>query len=219
MERVWFDDPQELIKTDRLMVFWPTKDQTPEERVNAVTRFMLYSVLISYPIRRDSRIVVLAVLVVAAMFVLYKRGMVLDSAHPSYVDGERYNGGNCQKPTLDNPMANVLLSDINDNPNRPPACDFQHVKGDIMKYLNNTLPFDAGRSRSALPEFQRNAVARQFVTQPVSTVPGAQTDFAEWLYGEKFSPICRNDQSSCSPNARGAQLEAFGGLQANLDRR
>ena len=73
MERAWFDDPRELIKTDRLMVFWPTKDQTPEERINAVTRFMLYSVLISYPIRRDSRIVVLAMLVIAAMFILYKR--------------------------------------------------------------------------------------------------------------------------------------------------
>ena len=145
--------------------------------------------------------------------------MVTDSTHPALVDGEVYNGGSCQKPTLDNPMGNVLLSDIHDNPNRPPACDFQHVKGDIMKYLNNTIPHDAGRSRSSLPEYQRNAAARQFVTQPVSTVPGAQTDFAEWLYGEKFSPMCRNDQTACAPNARGVQLEAFGGLQPNFDRR
>ena len=219
MERAWFDDPLELIKTDRLMVFWPTKNQTPEERVNAVTRFMLYSVMISYPIRRDSRIVVLALLVVMAMFILYKRGMVSDSTHPVFSDGYDYNGGNCQKPTADNPMANVLLSDINDRPNRPPACESHLVKDDIMKYLNNTLPYDAGRSRSSLPEYQRNVVARQFVTQPVSTVPGAQTRFAEWLYGSKFSPLCRNDQSVCSADARGAQLEAFRGLQPSLNRR
>lgn len=219
MERVWFDDPAELIKTDRLMVFWPTKKQTPEERVNAVTRFMIYSVLISYPIRRDSRIVVLALLVISAMFILYKRGMVADSSMPAFVDGEVYNGGSCQRPTADNPMANVLLSDINDNPNRPPACDYQHVKGDIMKYLNNTIPYDAGRSRSSMPEFQRNTAARQFVSQPVSTIPGAQTQFAEWLYGQKFSPLCRSDQSACSPDTRGVQLESFGGLQPNLDKR
>lgn len=219
MERVWFDDPLELIRTDRLMAFWPTKEQTPEERVNAVTRFMLYAVMISYPIRRDSRIFILALLVAAAMFILYKRGMVSDSTHPAFVDGYSYSGGNCQRPTLNNPMANVLLSDISDRPNRPPACDFQHVKGDVTRYLNNTIPYDAGRSRSPLPEYQKNGAARQFVTQPVSTVPGAQTRFAEWLYGAKFSPLCRNDQTACSPDARGVQLEAFGGLQPNLDRR
>lgn len=219
MERVWFDDPLELIKPDRLMAFWPTNDQTPEERVNAISRFMLYSVLISFPINRDPRVMILALLVIGAVFALYKRGLVKDYATPVHVDGEVYSGAACQRPTRDNPMANILLSDIHDNPNRPPACDFQAVKGDVMKYLDNTIPYDAGRSRSALPEQQRAAASRQFVTQPVSTLPGAQTDFAEWLYGAKFSAICKNDSRSCSPDTRGVQLEAFGGLQPNLDRR
>jgi hypothetical protein len=109
-------------------------------------------------------------------------------------------------------MGNVLLSDYIDKPNRPPACDYSTVRKEVKYYLDDTIPYDAGRSRSAMPEFQRNAAARQFVSTSASTIPGDQTGFAEWCYGKKFAPTCRDDPSVCNPNARGVQLEALGGL-------
>ena len=119
----------------------------------------------------------------------------------------------CQRPTFDNPMGNVLLSDYRDQPNRPPACDYSSVRQKVKGFLDDTIPYDSGRSRSAMPEFQRNAAARQFVTTSATTIPGDQTGFAEWCYGKKNAPLCRDDPTKCDPNFRGAQLEAFGGLQ------
>jgi hypothetical protein len=109
-------------------------------------------------------------------------------------------------------MGNVLLSDYNTNPNRPPACDYNTVKPFISTLLDDTIPFDAGRSRDPDPEVQQRAAGRQWVTLPPTTIPSDQTGFAEWCYGPKFAPLCRDDPSKCDPNMRGVQLESLAGL-------
>jgi len=151
-------------------------------------------------------------MVIAVIYVLYKGNMVKEGlARPMESHDQDYKP-NCQLPTEDNPMGNVLISDIGDNPNRSPACYYPTVKPLVEKYLDNTIPYDCGRSRCALPERQKKVAARQFVTGPVTTIPGDQTGFAEWCYGKKFSPMCRDDPTVCDPNFRGVQLDAFGGL-------
>ena len=93
------------------------------------------------------------------------------------------------------------------------------MKPIVKNYLDDRIPYDAGRSRSSLPQYQRNAAARQFVTTPVSNIPGDQTGFAEWCYGPKNGRDCRSHPELCDPNARGVQLEAFAGLDSAGDSR
>tara|TARA_B100001093_G_C26604808_1_gene917539 strand:+ start:98 stop:763 length:666 start_codon:yes stop_codon:yes gene_type:complete len=215
---VWFDSPRELVENDQLLNFWPTKEQSPAERVNAATRFILYSTLITYSFRRDERVFILTSMVVIGLWVLYSNGAVKGSSMVQAVSGGLDGDGSCRRPTQENPMSNISVTEFG-KPSPPPACFYPTVRKEVMDNLDNTIPFDAGRSRSSLPEHQRNAASRQFVTMPVSTVPGAQTEFAEWCYGKKFSPICRSDQSVCSPDARGVQLENLRGLAETGDRR
>jgi hypothetical protein len=105
------------------------------------------------------------------------------------------------------------MTDYSDAPNRLKACYYSHPN----EFATEGIPFDSGRSRSSLPKFQRNAIERQFVTNPVSQIPGDQTQFAEWLYGPKNGPMCKSDTRFCSPDARGVQLEAFAGLGSDGD--
>jgi len=192
--KTWFDDPKQLINADKVLEFWPTGEQTPEDRVNAASRFVIYTCCILYLTRRDPRIFVLGLAILTLIIALYKSNMV----------NEKYSEG-CKLPTDENPMGNVLIGDA---PNRLEACYYATAN----QKIGNQIPFDAGRSRSPLPKYQRNSVDRQFVTNPVTTVPGNQTAFAEWLYGPKNGPMCKSDTRFCDPNARGVQLEAFGGL-------
>jgi len=122
-------------------------------------------------------------------------------------------------PTDDNPMGNMLLSDFTDRPDRPSACYHSSVKNQISNSLENRTKYMPGRSRTALPAYQANAMARQFVSNPVTTAVGDQTGFAEWCYGKKLGPTCKTDSTYCNPNARGVQLEAFGGLDSAGDKR
>ena len=217
---VWFNDPKELFKTDAILRFWPSSLQDSVTRINATTRFVIYAACTIYIIKRDIRVFALAAMVLFVLYILYRNNMVGQTApRPMGSLDQSYGGGSCQRPTFDNPMGNVLLSDYIDRPNRPPACDYTTVQPMVKRLLDDTIPTDAGRSRSSMPEFQRNAAARQFVTTSVSTIPGDQTGFAEWCFGKKFSPQCRDDPTVCDPNFRGAQMEAFGGLDSSGARR
>ena len=111
------------------------------------------------------------------------------------------------------------MTDYTDAPNRLESCYYPTVKPFVNSYTSDQIPMDGGRSRSPLPKYMRNAVDRQFVTAPVSKIPGDQTAFAEWLYGAKNGPMCKTDSKYCNPNARGVQLEAFSGLGSNGDKR
>jgi len=114
--KVWFDDPQQLIRADKVSQFWPTSEQTPEDRINAASRFVIYASCLIYIIRRDPRIFVLGVTVLSVIYVLYRSKMVTETL------GSTIEGELCQMPTEDNPMGNVLITDYTDAPNRLSAC-------------------------------------------------------------------------------------------------
>jgi|TARA_A200000159_G_scaffold48591_1_gene44859 hypothetical protein len=211
----WFRDPKQLVDDKKILEFWPTNIQTSAQRVNAGSRFIIYAACIHYLIKRDVRIFVLAATALGVLYVMDRSGMVKECATWGV---ERYEtiGDACQLPTRDNPMANVLMGD---EPNRLPACKYETVKADVDAFIVGDTPFGPARSRSTLPMYQQNALARQFVSGPVTTIPGDQTKFAEYLYGKKGAPMCKSDGSMCDPNARGVQLEAFAGLDPNGDAR
>jgi hypothetical protein len=159
----------------------------------------------------------LALLSIGILFMFYKSGNVKDS----YMEKNRTTTTSkyCQPPNADNPLGNVLLSDYTDNPSRPEACWYPGVKPQVEEYLDNTVKYGPARTRSPTAVYQRKAFARQFITAPVSSIPGDQTGFAEWCYGKKFSPQCRNDPKNCDANYWGAQTEAFEGLDSSGSKR
>jgi hypothetical protein len=214
--KVWFDDPRQLFRSDQVLQFWPNNEQTPEDRINTSSRFIIYACCIIYLIRRDPRIFVLGGTILGVLYVMYKSKMVKEG-YGFGMGGDEKRG--CQLPTVDNPMGNVLMTDYTDAPNRLEACYYPTVKPFVKAYLDDRIPYDTGRSRSAHPDIHRRAASRQFVTAPVSKIPGDQTSFAEWCYGPKNGRDCRTHPELCSPNARGVQLEAFAGLDSSGDSR
>ncbi len=205
---VWFSKPTELFRSDKVLVFWPNSNQSADERINASTRFILYLSTLIYLIKRDPRIFILAAMVIGTLYTLYRSGQIkgLEEVRGTFEPG-------CQLPTQDNPMANVLPTEYGDNPNRPSACYYPTVADQVSTLLDDTFPYDSGRSRSPLPQIQKKFGARQFFSNPVTKIPGDQTAFAEACYGKKFQPLCRDTPGVCDPNFRGVQLEAYGGLE------
>jgi hypothetical protein len=176
---------------------------------------VLYLACILYLLKRDLRIIVLALLSIGVLFLLSKGGAVKEPGKGVSVSESR----DCQAPTRNNPLGNVLLSDYTDDPNRPEACWYPTVKPEVEEYLDNTVKFGPARTRSPVAKYQRKAFARQFMTEAVSSIPGDQTAFAEWCYGKKWSPQCRNDPKKCDADYWGAQTEAFSGLDFSGNKR
>ena len=171
-------DVKEIFNSDDLLKFWPNSNQTAKERALATTRFVIYSTCIVYLIQRDTRVFALGILVIAVLMYLQKNNMIIDGKN-SIASGRIPNilQPDVTLPTRDNPMANAMLTDIIDDPDRPSAAWYPSVRTEVQQQMSDIHPFE--RIRDA---------ERNFYTMPVSTIPGDQTAFAEASFGKKFSP-------------------------------
>ena len=152
-----FEDPKQLVRSDKITEFWPVVDHTAEERVNATARFIVYATCILYLIRRDVRVFVLGVTGLGVLYVMEKSNMIKDGMARPVFAGQ--GGSSCQLPTRDNPMANVLMNEYMDRPDRPSACEYSSVDDKVNNMLSDRIPYGPSRSRSALPEQQHGCGA------------------------------------------------------------
>ena len=201
MEQPWFRNPSHLFAKNKVLIFWPLAKQTPVERLNAATRFILYTMAILYVINRDIRVIYLGLTVIMVMASMFLAGGIKEAMRPASFEDENvhYNatnpGQNCTQPTRDNPMGNVLLSDYVDNPKRPAACYYPTVKDKVKKFLNQGTPTDQADVYSS-----RNQAFRAFYSMPSTTIPNDQTGFAKAAYGSAVDRVCRSDDGACYPN-------------------
>jgi hypothetical protein len=201
MEQPWFRNPLHLFAKNKVLIFWPLARQSPVERLNAATRFILYTTAILYIINHDIRVLYLGLTVIMVMASMFLAGGVKEGMRPASFEDEgvHYNantpGQKCTQPTKDNPMANVLLSDYVDNPKRPAACYYPTVKDKVKEFLNDGTPTDQADVYSS-----RNQAFRAFYSMPSTTIPNDQSGFAKAAYGPVVDKVCRSDDGSCYPN-------------------
>ena len=190
-------DPKEIFRSDKLLQFWPNASQSSTERAQATARFVIYATCIVYLIQRDVRIFALGALVIGVLFYMYRNQMIrgMDSVRPAYSDARPTGmlGGPVQMPTLDNPMGNALLTDIKDQPDRPPAAWYPSVANQVKNVWSKIHPFDQdlGKDRGKL--WQYDASSRFYTAPNNGLIPNDQTAFAQAAYGVPFSPQCKDD--------------------------
>ena len=201
MEQPWFRNPSHLFAKNKVLIFWPLAKQTPVERLNAATRFILYTMAILYVINRDIRVIYLGLTVIMVMASMFLAGGIKEAMRPASFEeeGVRFNattpGQKCEQPTKENPMGNVLITDYTDNPKRTAACYYPTVKDKVKKLLNQGTPVDQADVYSS-----RNQSFRAFYTMPSTTIPNDQGAFARAAYGPVVDKVCRSDGGACYPN-------------------
>lgn len=98
----------------------------------------------------------------------------------------------CQAPSEDNPFMNVLLSDYEDNPYRPKACDPSDpvIEDKINKFFYSNPAFINPRDI-----YQTHNDQHQWYTQPGSTIPYDREGWMEDAYRDMTS--CKSDMKFC----------------------
>jgi hypothetical protein len=184
-------DLNKIFNSKEVLNFWPTSSQSAEQRTLATTRFIIYATCIVYLIQRDPRIFALGGLVLGVLYYLYMNNMITDG-NMKIANGRQANilRPEVSLPTRENPMANVLMTDFVDEPDRPSAAWYPSVRTEVQQEWSQIHPFEKIRDAE-----------RNFYTMPVSTIPGDQTAFAEASFGKKFSPMCKDQGgAACDPD-------------------
>lgn len=207
-EKFWFQHPSVLFQDFEL---WPREHMAFNQKLNAISRLVILLTIIGFAYSRNMRFVFVGVITLTVIIFLQQQKSVLDSKEGFTMQDIMPPSNNTfYKPTVKNPMSNVLLTEISDDPNRneaPPAFDppttreinrdtqemvqqqhqdFPGMKDKLFKDLGDSVEFH----NSMIP----------FNSNPSTQIPNDQNAFAKFCYGDM--PSCKaGDDVACLQNA------------------
>jgi hypothetical protein len=126
-EPFWYKDPNILFQKDTWYAFVPQPNMTVRASLNAVVRFSVYLSMLLFATSRDPWYLLMIPGVMAITVFLHgafpEAKKILTETFTSGPVVTGYTGGGRTLPTPDNPFMNPTLTDILDNPDRPPAAE------------------------------------------------------------------------------------------------
>ena len=189
--KFWLEEFKVLYKDDQFLKFFPSKNMSTNEQLNALTRFSVYLFLIFILFADDIEWSLIPVLILVVGVFLSR----VDKFESFYNIGKIKEIKNkekvCVRPNKNNPFMNVTLADYVDNPDRPEACDVS--RDDIQNEITDNFRNNLYKNTDDI--FDNKSSERQFYTMPSTTIPNKQNEFAEWLYGENDN--CKTDSNKC----------------------
>ena len=184
---------ENLFDNEKILEFWPSKFQNHEDKISSLLRFILYSGTLLSLHHQNSSYVLVAVILIFLIAICIenknykpKKNNVHRFTNPQLMKNVQQD---CQKPTEENPFANVMLTDYTDNPDRPPACSSDEVADDIDKKFRKNLFMDIDSI------YQKENSERQFFSTSNTTIPNDQVNFARWLYEPELN--CKTNPKDC----------------------
>jgi hypothetical protein len=197
-EQIWFKTPSVLFDSESWSRFVPTKQMTTAEALNSVVRFSTYFSLILYFATGIGGYVMAIPAVMVTTILLYNlfpNGKTIETFFEKQTPKE-----NVTMPSNENPFMNVLLTEIQDNPDRPDAAPIGRNDVKIKMYKAFQHTSDIHMDTSDL--FDQAQAMRTFHTMQSAKVPNDLDGFKKWLAKGLDEP----DYSSAFPSRNAKKL-------------
>jgi hypothetical protein len=216
----WINEPTVLFHKEYIFELWPTANMCYEQKLNSISRLIILLTILGYILTMSKKIIAVGILTLVVIFVLYsmrKKKVSNDMLEGFDIQGNEATGMFDNKPksfvnpvTLDavlrtefkegtkkNPFSNVLLTQINDEPERkaaPPAFNVE-VDEDITKNVKRAVQMmnpgikNTGKQLfgDLWQEFQLDNSLRPFNSCPNTKIANDQGAYGEFLYGNMWS--------------------------------
>lgn len=131
-EAFWYTEPNVLFREDTWYKFVPQPNMSVRESLNAVVRFSVYLSVLLFATSRDPWYLLLIPVVMLATVFLHRAfpqaKKIVSEGFASGPVVSGYTGEERSRPTPDNPFMNPMLTDILEDPNRPPAAEITSLK-------------------------------------------------------------------------------------------
>lgn len=200
IEDIWFNDISVLFDAAYVFEIIPTTSMTFGEKINAITRFAFFLSILLVVLKADYIYLYVFIIPVIITYIVYifsaqgreffltnngNANSNMNSVNTSTTDDELTKVMEeaiieCQKPSDDNPVMNVLPTD--NFQTRKPACNINDpvIANDVSNKITDTYVEKLYCDTTNL--INRNIGERDFYTMPNTRVPHDQGTFAKWLY-------------------------------------
>lgn len=209
----WLNNPNILFKSGELSKVWPSNDMSFEGKLNAMTRLVIVLTLVGYLITKNNKIILSGLITLGAIILLFVVKTKKGNNKEGFKNADLYNliRSDYTEPTAKNPSMNVLLTEINDNPNRKEAAPAfnpiveasinEKTKDFVVSNFND--PSIKERLFNDLGDnFTFEQSIRNWNAMPNTTIPNDQKAFTDYCYGDMIA--CRdidNNELACERNS------------------
>jgi hypothetical protein len=215
----WTNEPTILLDKEFIFELWPTTNMMYEQKLNAITRLIILISILGFISTGSLRILVICAITLALIFIMYTtRKSKITKDMVEKTEGFEVQGDSSNKEktitnpvTLEsiissdfkegnkiNPFSNVLLTDINDDPERKaaPPCFNPEVDSKITKDVKKSIQYmnpGIDNTNKQLfgdlwEKFQLDQSNRVFYSTANTRVVNDQGAYAKYLYDDmKYS--------------------------------
>tara|TARA_B110000483_G_scaffold243032_1_gene330981 strand:+ start:4660 stop:5361 length:702 start_codon:yes stop_codon:yes gene_type:complete len=198
--KFWIHDPYVLLDKTKLFDMWPIESMTREEKLNAISKFVIYSTFFGVFLFKSIKLLFTGIITLVILVVTY---FILNNKEKNKTK-EKFSNRNLYKkfkhnytnPDTKNPMMNVLLPEIQENPERLPAApaynkaveeEINNSTKEIIKQNFNDQTIDEKLFNDLGDKFQFEQSMRQFYSTANTRVCNNQKEFAQFCYGNMAS--------------------------------
>lgn len=200
----WINQPTILLKNKYIFDIVPNKNMEFNEKLNSITRLIILLTIVGYLITKNEMLIMLGIISIVLIVVLfyYKTNNSVKSLINKRENFENLTEKDIKEaklvtPTKTNPMMNVLLTDIKDNPTRNQAApaanpiiqkNINSKTEDITKQHFDDENIDKKLYRDLGDSMNLDMSMRQFYTMPNTQIANDQKSFAEFCYKDMIEP-------------------------------
>jgi ABC-type multidrug transport system fused ATPase/permease subunit len=219
----WSSEPKILIDPEYLSECWPTKHMQPDQKLNALSRLIIALTIVGFIFTQSVKIVMIGATTLLLIFLLYRykksKNHSIKEMFQAY-DKDEYNASakvtskantklrnpetletfvktDFEKTEKSNPFSNVLLTDINDTPERkaaPPSFNpeiHENITLSVKEMVQELNPGIKDTDKQLFGDlgekFYLDQSNRQFFSTANTRVTNDQGAFGEFLYGNMYS--------------------------------
>jgi hypothetical protein len=217
----WTNEPTILFNKYYIFELWPTNDMCYEQKLNSISRLIILLTILGYILSMSKKIIVVGILTLLVIYVLYNMRKqkitkqmlenfdvqgnevtgLFDNKSKSYINPVTLDAvlrTEFKEGTKKNPFSNVLLTQINDEPERkaaPPSFNVD-VSEDITKNVKRAVqmmnPGIKNTNKQLFGDmyqnFELDNSLKIFNSTPNTRIANDQGAYAEFLYNNlKYS--------------------------------
>ena len=213
----WVNDIKVLFNQNHIMHLVPLETMSFEEKLNAMTRLVIIMTLLGYLITKKKKFIITGIITILAIIFLYKIKTEPNSKKTinikeGFSNPELYKllKKNFTEPSQQNPLMNVLPTEIQDNPERNQAAPAynkaveKEINEKTKEFITNNFDDKTNIDERLFKDLGDNVMfdnsMRAWYSTANTTVPNDQKSFAEYCYGDMVS--CKEgNEFACTRNA------------------
>jgi len=217
----WSNDPTILFNKDSVFQIWPTTTMTYEAKLNAITRLVIIMTILGYIATMSMNMILVGFTTIVVIFALYKlrkpkvtrdtlngckegfSGIDIKNQEAKIITPDTlqtYLKSDFTPVNKKNPLGNILLTEIMDNPTRKPAPPsfntevYEDINVSTKKMVQSLNPGIKNTNKQLYgdlgEQFEFDQSQWSLYSTPNTKIPNDQGAFANYLYGDM--PSCRD---------------------------